>query len=80
VSHSAKAAPSSEHSKVGSISVPVKLKDALVADVVASGVEVMVVSGGTATVHSCSAGVSSTAPSSLRAETSKVWTPSIRPV
>ena len=80
VSHSANAAPSSAHSNVESTSVAVKVNVALVAEVGSSGADEIVVSGGTATVHSCSAGVSSTAPSALRATTSKVWSPSTRPV
>src|SRR5688572_30944715 len=79
-SHSAKAAPSRLHSKVGSRSVPVKVNVALVLVVDASGPDVIVVSGGTATVHSCSAGVSSTSPFGCLATTSNVWAPSIRPL
>ena len=81
MSHSANAAPSSEHSNVGSTSVPVKLNEALVDVVGLSGVwPMIVVSGGTATVQVCSAGVSSTAPSELRAVTVNVCSPSGRPV
>src|SRR5687768_13092674 len=58
VSHSANAAPSSEHSNVESTSLAAKVNVTLVADVGSSGADEMDVSGGTATVHSCSAGVS----------------------
>ena len=46
-----KAAPSSEHSKLESTSVAVKVKTAVVAELGSSGLSWMVVSGGTATVH-----------------------------
>ena len=62
------------------MSLALKLNVALVSVVVAAGLdELIVVSGGTATVQVWSAGVSSTAPRSLRAVTSKVCSPSIRP-
>src|SRR5688572_25655302 len=77
-SHSANGSPSRLHSNVESISVALKLNIALVEAVYASGLAWIVVSGGTATVHSCSAGVSSTRPYSLSAATSNSCGPSLR--
>jgi hypothetical protein len=62
------------------MSVAVKLNAAPVSWVIASGPEVITVSGATPTVHSCRAGVSSTRPSGLLATTSNVCGPSIRPL
>jgi hypothetical protein len=77
-SHAANGSPSSEHSNDAPASLAVKLNVALVLEVVASGPEVIVVSGGTATVHSYSAGVSSGIPAEFFACTSNVCGPSIR--
>src|SRR5688500_17433636 len=79
-SHSANAAPSRLHSNVGSMSVAVKVNAAAASDVDAGGWDTIVVSGGTATVHSWSAGVSSTSPFWFLATTSNVWAPSISPL
>ena len=55
-----------------------KVKFAVVAVVTGSGFALMNVSGGTATSHMYSAGVSSLSPSGLRAATSNSCSPSIR--
>src|SRR5687768_6219474 len=60
--HDANAAPSSEHSNSESISFDLNVTVALVAEVVACGLSRSVVSGGTATVHTYSTGVSSAIP------------------
>src|SRR5688500_7463035 len=72
------AAPSTEHSNAASISVAPKPKLANESVVVAGGPDTIIVSGGTMTVHSYSAGVSSTSPNGVLATTSNVWRPSSR--
>ena len=79
-SQASQAPLSSWHSNSESSSLAVKVKVALAAVVTASGFALMNVSGGTATLQVNSAGVSSLSPSGLRAATSNVCSPSIRPV
>ena len=68
-SHSANGAPSSEHSKVTSVSLAESSNDALVSEVTAGGPETIVVSGSRSTSQPNSSGESSTMPCALRART-----------
>src|SRR5687768_8786383 len=72
------AAPSREHSNEASISLAEKVNVAFLLVVGLVGLELIVVSGGTATVQMYSAGVSSTTACAFLATTSNVCSPSIR--
>ena len=77
VSHSAYAAPSSEHSNVTSASLEPNVKVASRVGPDWAGPVTIVVSGAdTSTVQSHSAGVSSSTPSAFLARTKSVWSPS----
>jgi hypothetical protein len=75
----AKAAPSSEHSKLDPASLAVNENVATMSVVLVGGAEVIVVCGGVVsgacTVHEWLAGVASTFPAASRARTWKVWAP-----
>src|SRR5688572_32484119 len=72
------AAPSREHSKAASSSLAEKVNVAFLLVVGLVGLELIVVSGGTATVQMYRAGVSSTMAEEFLATTSNVCSPSIR--
>ena len=72
------ATPSSEHSKSRSGSFPEKVKKAIGLLVRVGGLESIRVSGGTSTVHSCSAGDWSGMPIGSTAATWNVCSPGAR--